>query len=160
MKFLLLFFTITFHGQILHHQMLSSQGSSKQTQDSFIIQQTIGQQSPTGTAVGKTYTVMQGFQQSLWHTYITPDNVDHIDNITVLTYPNPFTENINFQFSKPVTNIISIYVFDLLGRLIYEKKKNAVNSVLTIDLTQLPTSEYLIRLNTTNLNYYAKIIKQ
>lgn len=157
---LLLLFSITFHAQVLHHDMLSSQGISTKTSNGLIVRQTIGQQSLTGTSGNKEYVVMQGFQQSLWGKYIASNNVDAIEGITATTYPNPFTETINFQFSKPVTDEISISIFDVLGRLIYEQKKKAINTILTIDLASLPTSEYLVRLNTTNLNYYTKIIKQ
>jgi hypothetical protein len=160
MKYLLLLFSITFQGQVLHHQMLSSQGLSTKTLNGLIISQTVGQQSLTGTSANKDYAVMQGFQQSLWGKYIASNNVEAIEGIKTTTYPNPFTETINFQFSKPVTDIISISIFDVLGRLIYEQKKKSINNILTIDLASLPTSEYLIRLSTTNLNYYTKIIKQ
>jgi hypothetical protein len=160
MKYLLLLFSITFQGQVLHHQMLSSQGLSTKMPDGLIIKQTVGQQSLTGTSTNKNYVVMQGFQQSLWSKYIASSNIDSIENIKTTTYPNPFTETINFQFSKPIADIISISIFDVLGRLVYEQKKKAINTILTIDLASLPTSEYLIRLSTTNLNYYTKIIKQ
>ena len=160
MKYLLLLFSVSFYGQVLHHQMISSQGASTKTADGLIIKQTIGQQSLIGTSGNKNYVVMQGFQQSLWGKYIASNNVETIEGIVTTTYPNPFTETINFQFSKPVADIISISVFDVLGRLVYEQKQNAVNSILTIDLNTLPTSQYLVRLSATNLNYYTKIIKQ
>lgn len=159
MKYLLLLFSITFQGQVLHHQMLSSQGISTKTPDGLIIRQTVGQQSLTGTSGNKEYVVMQGYQQSLWGTYIASNHVDAIEGIATTTYPNPFTQNINFQFSKPVTDAISISVFDVMGRLVYEQDKKAVNNILSIDLSGLPTSEYLIRLRAANLNFYTKIIK-
>ncbi|MFV5692095.1 T9SS type A sorting domain-containing protein [Flavobacterium sp. LT1R49] len=160
MKYLLIFFTVTFQGQVLHHQMLSSQAQSTKIPDGLIIKQTIGQQSLTGTSANKNYVVMQGFQQSLWGKYIASNNIDAIEDIKTLTYPNPFREIINFQFSKPVVEIISISIFDILGRLVYEQKEKVDSNILTINLARLPTSEYLVRLNTTNLNYYTKIIKQ
>lgn len=159
MKYLLLLFSITFQGQVLHHQMLSSQGVTTKTPDGLIVRQTIGQQSLTGTSGTKEYVVMQGFQQSLWGKYIASNHMA-IDDIETTTYPNPFTETINFRFSKPITDDMTISVFDLSGRLIYEQKKKPVNSILSIDLAKVPTSEYLIRLSTTTFKFYAKIIKQ
>lgn len=160
MKYLLLLFSITFQGQVLHHQMLSSQGVSTKTPNGLIIRQTVGQQSLTGTSGNKDYVVMQGFQQNLWGKYIASNTIDAIDTIKMTTYPNPFTETINFQFSKPVADVITISIFDFLGRLIYEQNRTAVSDILTIDLSGLPTSEYLIRLKTKTLNYYTKIIKK
>jgi hypothetical protein len=156
MRYLLIFFTVTFHGQVLHHQMLSSQGTSKKLPDGIVITQTIGQQSLTGNSIGNA-VVIQGFQQSLWSNYIVSN--DKIE-ITTLTYPNPFTETVNFQFSEPIIDLITISVFDILGRLIFEQKKASVNNILTINLAQLSRSEYLVRLNASKFTSYTKIIKK
>ncbi len=160
MRYLLLLFSITFHGQVLHHQMLSSQGQTTKMPNGLVVKQTIGQQSITGSSTNKDYVVIQGFQQSYWSKYITSNKIDAVEGVNTITYPNPFTETINFQFSKPITEDISIYIFDILGRLIYEQNKKIDNDILTVDLARLPTSEYLVRIKATNLNYYTKIIKQ
>lgn len=155
MKYLLILFTVTFQGQVLHHQMLSSQGQSIRMPDGLIIKQTIGQQSVTGNSIGNTI-VIQGFQQSLWSNYIASN--DKIE-ITTLTFPNPFTETVNFQFSQSMPNQITVYVYDLIGRLVFEKKEVIKDLILTINLSKLPQSEYLVRLQTIKFNYYTKIIK-
>lgn len=160
MRYLLLLFSLAFQAQVVHHQMISSQGASVKTSDGLLIRQTVGQQSLTGISINKDYVVMQGFQQSLWGSYISSNNVDAVEGIITTTYPNPFTQNINFQFSKPVMGEISIAVFDVLGRLIYEQNKKAINNVLTVDLSGLPISEYLLYLRTKDLHYYTKIIKK
>ena len=159
MKYIILLFSITFHGQVLHHQMLSSQAKSMQIADGLVVKQTVGQQSITGSSSNK-YVVMQGFQQSLWGKYIASNAFEMPEDIKTTVYPNPFTETINFKFSKPITDVLSILIFDTMGRLIYDQKQKVNNQILTIDLTILPTSEYLLRLNTPNLNYYTKIIKK
>lgn len=160
MKYFLLIFSITFQGQVLHHQMLSSQGQTTKTSPGLLIKQTIGQQSITGNSTQKDYVVVQGYQQGLWANYIAANKVDVIEGIRTIAYPNPFTEMIHFQFSKPITDEISISIFDILGRLIYEEKKKIDTTILTVDLARLPTSEFLVRLTANNFNYYAKIIKQ
>jgi hypothetical protein len=159
-KYLLLLSSITFYGQTLHHQMISSQGASTKTPDGFIVRQTIGQQSLSGTAANKDYIIMQGFQQSFWGKHIASNNIYAIEGIKTTTYPNPFTQIVNFQFSKPVTDLVFLYVFDAFGRLVYEQNKPAINDVLSIDLSKLPTSSYLIHLKSNNLIYYTKIIKK
>ena len=155
MRYLLIFFTVTFHGQVLHHQMLSSQGISKKMPTGSLITQTIGQQSLNGTS-SKNYVVMQGFQQSLWGKYISSNAVN---DIKITTYPNPFISTINFELSKPITGLINVNVFDLSGHLIFDQKIKPNNKILTIDLPLLPSSQYLVRLNAPNFNYYTKIIK-
>jgi len=155
MRYLLIFFTITFHGQVLHHQMFSSQGMSKKMPNGTVVRQTIGQQSVTGTS-SNNYVIMQGFQQSYWGKYISSNTVD---DIKVTTYPNPFISTVNFELSKPIIGLINMNVFDLSGHLIFEEKIIPNNNILTIDLPALPSSEYLVRLNALNFNYYTKIIK-
>lgn len=160
MKYLLLLFTITFQGQTLHHQMLSAQGTSTKTSSGLLVSQTVGQQSITGTSSSNDFVVMQGFQQSLWAKYIASNKIDVVEGISTITYPNPFTDYINFQFSKAIADEISISIFDILGRLVYQETKKIDNNILTIDLARLPTSQFLVRLNTNDLNYYTKITKQ
>lgn len=155
MRYLFILFSIPFYGQILHHQMLSSQGVTTKTSDGYIISQTIGQQSAIGNSNNGS-VVIQGFQQSLWGTYIASNAKTEI---STQTYPNPFSEIVNFQFSQLMPNQITVYVFDINGRLVFEKKETIDNSILTINLSNLPQSEYLVRLQATNFNYYTKIIK-
>ena len=60
---LLLFATTTVSAQ-LHHQMLSSQGSTSKTNNGVMVTQTIGQQSAIGNFTNKGFDIGQGFQQS------------------------------------------------------------------------------------------------
>lgn len=155
MRFLLVFFTITFHGQVLHHEMISSQGATQKTTNGLIVKQTIGQKTLTGTS-GSKYIVMQGFQQSAWGKYISSNAPE---GIRTTTYPNPFVEAVNFQFSQVIAELITINIYDLSGRLIFEQKNKLNDTILTINLARLPSSEYLVRLQTTKFSYYTKIIK-
>ncbi len=156
MKYLLLLFSVSFYGQVLHHQMLSSQGTTNKTAEGYIISQTIGQQSVIGNS-NKDPVVIQGFQQSKWNGYIAANLKTEI---TVLTYPNPFSDLINFEFLDPIDEEISIYIFDVAGRLIHKQKETLNNSVLTIQLSKLPKSEYLVQLRSISMTYYTKIIKK
>jgi hypothetical protein len=160
MKLLLLVFLFSFstlYSQELHHQMLSAQGASKELSNGIYVSQTIGQQSVIGnyTKDGKTYG--QGYQQSVWSKYISTNTNN---TITTVTYPNPFVSTINFQFSQAINEPISVSVFDIRGRLIFSQEKQASGNILTIDLPNLASSNYLVRLSTTNYTYYTQILKQ
>jgi hypothetical protein len=159
MKYLLLLFSCTFYGQVLHHQMLSSQGATQELPGGIIIKQTIGQQSLIGTSSGDNI-VMQGFQQSLWGKYIASSKTVDLSGVNISTYPNPFTETVHFKFSEPITDVVTISVFDILGRLLYQQEKTAINSILSIDLGRLPSTKFLVRLQTPKVNYYTQIIKK
>jgi len=154
-----IFFALTLNSfsQDLHHQMLSSQGTSKTLPNGIFVSQTIGQQSVIGnyTKDGKTYG--QGYQQSVWSKYISTNSNNAI---TTVTYPNPFISSINFQFSQPIKEPISFSIFDIRGRLIFTQEKQASGNILTIDLPNLASSNYLVRLSTPNYTYYTQILKQ
>ena len=155
MKYLLLLFSVSFYGQVLHHQMISSQGATKKLSNGYTISQTIGQQSAIGNS-NKDAVVIQGFQQSLWSSHIASNEKTEI---VVLTYPNPFTDLLHFQFSNLIKDEIVVYVFDISGLLVHQEKGKLENAILTINLLKLPRSEYLVQLRSMTMTYYTKIIK-
>ena len=159
MKYLVCIFlalALNSYSQNLHHQMLSSQGKSTILSNGMLVSQTIGQQSAIGNHTNGV-TVGQGFQQSHWAKYVNSNVVAHI---TTTTYPNPFITTVNFQFSQPIKETIEIAVFDIRGRLIFQDKKRATESILTVELPQLASSNYLVRLTAPNYTYYSQILKQ
>ena len=150
-------YTITSYSQDLHHQMLSSQGDSKQLPNGMYVSQTIGQQSVIGnyTKDGKTYG--QGYQQSVWSKYIQST----VNNpITTVTYPNPFVSNINFQFSQLIKEQIKMELFDVRGRLVFQTEQMPTDNLLTVALPNLASSNYLVKLTASNYTYYTQILKQ
>jgi hypothetical protein len=161
MKIKLLFFILlnfSAFSQSLHHQMLSAQGNCTQLPNGVYISQTIGQQSVIGNYTSKGISYGQGYQQSIWIKYLNQNGT--LSSITTTTYPNPFVQTINFQFSKSLSDLISIMVFDIRGRVIYEESKKAIDNRLTIELPQLASSNYLVKLSSTNYIYFTQIIKQ
>jgi hypothetical protein len=150
-------YTITSYSQDLHHQMLSSQGASKELPNGMYVSQTIGQQSVIGnyTKDGKTYG--QGYQQSVWSKYIQST----VNNpITTVTYPNPFVLTINFQFSQPIKERIKMELFDVRGRLVFQTEQLPTDNLLTVELPNLASSNYLVKLTASNYTYYTQILKQ
>ena len=161
MRIFIALFLVSFssiYSQTLHHQMLSAQGTSTTLSNGVFVSQTIGQQSVIGNYTKDGVTYGQGFQQSAWSKYIKQN--DALSSITTTTYPNPFVQTINFQFSKPITDLISVMIFDIRGRLIYQESKLAVENILTIELPQLASSNYLVKLSASNYTYYTQILKQ
>lgn len=155
MKYILLLFTATFQGQILHHQMLSSQGDTKKLSNGIVVKQTIGQQSNIGNS-HSDYAIIQGFQQSFWSEYIT---LNYYSNIKTATHPNPFINTLNFEFSEPINQLIHVYIFDINGRLVFEKSQKPNDKILTFDVAIMSGHEFLVKLQSDNFIYYTKIIK-
>jgi hypothetical protein len=146
-----------FYGQNLHHQMLSSQGAGVELYNGIYVSQTVGQQSVIGNSTKNGYSIGQGYQQSVWSKYIGSNEKSAV---TTITYPNPFVNNVNFQFSRPINDVISIAIFDIRGRLVFQQEKKANETIVTIEIGQLPASNYLVRLSSKNYRHYTQIIKQ
>jgi hypothetical protein len=136
--------------------MLSAQGKSVVIANGMLVSQSIGQQSATGN-YKNGYVIGQGFQQSNWGKLI---NKNKTTIISTITYPNPFLSTINFQFSQIITDKIMVVVFDVRGRLVYQQESRATGNILTIELPQLPASNYLVLLTAPNYKYYSQILKQ
>ena len=155
-QLLLLFIGFSVHSQKLHHQMLSAQGGSNLLSSRILIKHTIGQQSTIGNYNISNVFVGQGFQQSLISKPI-PNSLKN--EITTITYPNPFVDQIHFQFSKPVIGSITITIFDILGRLVYKEQKEATQNILTLYNLQFSQNEYLVKLSASNYSYTTQIIQ-
>ena len=141
--------------QQLHHEMISAQGGSVITQNGQLVRYTVGQQSVTGTT-SNGYIVQQGFQQSNWGKILEQNTI----SVTTIAYPNPFVNEINFSFSTSPGEKISAYVFDILGRLVYSEEVKNENNSIKLNLLQLSTAEYLVKLSSDKFVYSAKIIKK
>jgi hypothetical protein len=160
MKLLPLLFILSFgsiQSQELHHQALSSQGTSKVLSNGVYVSQTIGQQSVIGnyTNQGKTYG--QGFQQSTWSKYVKSSSNNPISTVA---YPIPFLNYINFQFSEPINERIHLELFDVRGRLVFQTDQLPTGNLLTIEMPILASTNYLVKLSATNYTYYTQILKQ
>lgn len=136
--------------------MVSSQGSSNLLSSGILVKQTIGQQSTIGNYKFQGAIVGQGFQQS---RISNPGISSLVNSILTTTYPNPFVDRINFLFSKPVSGLITITIFDVLGRLIHTEQKEASQNILTLDNLNFPQSDYLVKLSALNYNYSTQIIQ-
>lgn len=151
---LFLFITLSGFSQTLHHQMLSSQGTSTTVGD-LKVSQTIGQQSVIGNYRGTEVLVGQGFQQSrLMKTVKAP-----IIKVVTTTYPNPFIDHINFEFSSLVSGPIKFALYDIMGRLVAYQEKSATDTILTISELSLAEGEYFVKLSAKNYNYSTNLLK-
>jgi hypothetical protein len=109
----------------------------------------------TGTTKGDLIT-QQGFQQSKWREIITTNNIVRVNTTT---YPNPFEEIVNFQFSQPVGEQVSLLIFDILGRQVYFNTIPVVENKIIANLQELQCAEYFVKLSNNSFTYHTKIIK-
>jgi hypothetical protein len=149
------FFTTLSFSQKLHHQMISVQGGNAITQSGVVVKYTIGQQSVTGTKTGNVI-IQQGFQQSNWDKIIATNNVVLINTTT---YPNPYVDIINFQFSQAIGDSVSLLIFDVLGRQVYANSFQVMENKIVVNLQELQSAEYFVQLSNNMFTYHTKIIK-
>jgi len=134
--------------------MLSSQGTST-TVGVLKVSQTIGQLSVIGNYRGTDLIVGQGFQQShLMKTIKSP-----VITVVTTTYPNPFIDHINFEFSSVISGPIKFSLYDVLGRLVASEEKRATDTLLTISELSLAEGQYFVKLSAKNYNYSTNLLK-
>ena len=98
----------------LHHQMLSSQGSTSKTTSGVVVTQTIGQQSVAGNYTSKDHQIGQGYQQANWSRIITEGTSPEFQ---ALIYPNPFSSIVMIQHDSK--DDITITIYDTAGKLVF-----------------------------------------
>ena len=155
LKILFILFACNAHSQTLHHQMISAQGGNAVTNSGIVVKYTIGQQSVSGTKTGNVI-VQQGFQQSNWNKIIAANN-EVIINTT--TFPNPYVDIINFQFSHSIGENVSLSVYDVLGRQVYSNMLQVFDNKTSVNLQGLQSAEYFVQLSNNTFTYHTKIIK-
>lgn len=151
---LLLFATTTVSAQ-LHHQMLSSQGSTSKTNSGVIATQTIGQQSVTGNYEINYFKFGKGFQQANWGRIIIEGTSPEFE---VTIHPNPFSSIINIQHNSE--DDINVNIFDTAGKLVYKDLLNVTGPNHSINLETLSSGVYLVNLKSNQLTYFTKLIKE
>ena len=139
----------------LHHQMISSQGSTNIT-EGIVVTQTIGQQSIIGNSEVAGLAFGQGFQQSIWTRLINSND----QNFMAEYYPNPFFDQVTFRFTNMSDEIITIDIFDVAGKQVYSKRKNVIEDKLILQLDNLSDGSYLVRLYNEKKIFYTKLIKK
>ena len=160
MKLALLFLltgciSASLYAQNIHHQMTSSQGASVHLSNNLKVQQTIGQQSVIGNYVGSAFSVGQGFQQGRIAKSKGPSAL----NIQIMTFPNPFTSKINFQFSASIDGLIKISIYDITGRVVLNSEKELLNNMISLENLNFPDGQYIVKLSAINFNHTTNLIK-
>lgn len=144
--------------QILHHQMLSSQGATVHLDNGFIITQTVGQIGVLGAFSDNSFKGIQGFQQLSKVKYELVLDLKLNPNIRV--YPNPFYSTFNVIVPDiKIGDSVLVNVFDLEGRILYSKEEVVLDETIRIDLGSLPVSNYLLNILYKNQKFNTKIIK-
>ncbi len=83
--------------------------------------------------------------------------VDDIFTNNFKLYPNPFSDNIKFQFTDDFNNL-QVSIFDVLGKLLLVKQVTQQNSVVNVN--NLSQGVYILRVNQNEKSRSFKVIKR
>lgn len=144
--------------QEVHHQMISSYGSSVELENGTYISHTFGQLSPIGQKNIDNAQIIQGFQQPNWDSLIATNQINNNEDVTI--FPNPVIDYLSVKFSNSETGKLKFLILDIQGKLILKGEIDINSFRSSIDMTQIPKGAYLLYITNENLNLYKKIIKK
>jgi Secretion system C-terminal sorting domain len=144
-------------GQKIHHQAIASQGINTKITNGMKVSQSVGQvNAAVGNYKNSKLFIGQGYIQSYG---IAKNNLTIQEVITMLIYPNPVMDIVNFKFSSEIGTIVTLDLFDNRGRLIIHQQVEPNDNSFTYDLSELAQGVYFAKIETTNQTFSTKILK-
>ena len=136
---------------------ISNSGSSTQTNNKYIVQQSVGQISPIGLKETNEHTVRQGFiQPAQLRRMLAASNAA---DLLVSIFPNPTTDKITIAFNELVTGKVLLSIYDQTGKLVMEENKEG-QAELSYSLIKLAVGNYFVKVNTATKEFVTQISKQ
>jgi len=136
---------------------ISNGGSSVETINKNLVQQSIGQSSPVGLQHTSKQFVRQGFiQPSQLKRMLAASTAT---DLSVNVFPNPTTDEIILAFKELVTGKVILSVYDQVGKLVMEENREG-QVELSYSLAILAVGNYFVKVNTSTKEYVTQIAKQ
>ena len=136
---------------------ISNSGSSTQTNNKYIVQQSVGQISPIGLKETNEHTVRQGFIQPAQLKRMLAASI--AADLMVSVYPNPTTDKLTIAFKELITGKVIFAIYDQMGKLVMEEDRES-EFKLTYSLVNLAVGNYFVKVNTATKEYVTQIAKQ
>lgn len=151
-----LFFSVQLMAQSLKQEVIASAGGYN-VNGNFTISWTLGETIiPTFTSQDGTLILTHGFQQNLIITAIN-ENLD--TPVKVKIYPNPASSIVTIQFEAATDKEILLYILDTQGKLIKTDRIEESTLEKNIDLEDLPSGVYYLRMIKGNMVNVYKVVK-
>tara|TARA_B110000003_G_scaffold77001_1_gene78599 strand:- start:157 stop:651 length:495 start_codon:yes stop_codon:yes gene_type:complete len=136
---------------------ISNTGSSVETINKNLVQQSVGQSSPMGLQQTSKHIVRQGFiQPTQLKLMLAASNPA---DLLVSVYPNPTTDKITLAFNELVTGKVILSIYDQMGKLVIQENREG-QAELSYSLANLAVGNYFIKVNTATKEYVTQILKQ
>ncbi|MCF6307834.1 MAG: T9SS type A sorting domain-containing protein [Flavobacteriaceae bacterium] len=152
-------FSFSISAQNSQRSSLGNSGSSIEITDSentYYISQSIGQNSVTGTLINGDKVIRQGYQQPPTSVKVVADSNSDLE---ASVFPNPVDTFITVQFSEVLKNSINVVIYDISGKRILNTTENPIQS-FNIDMSSFSSGVYLLTIVSGNKKYTAQLIKK
>jgi uncharacterized membrane protein affecting hemolysin expression len=136
---------------------ISNTGSSVETINKNLVQQSVGQSSSTGLQQTSKHIVRQGFIQPTQLKRILA--ASNAADLLVSVHPNPTTDKITLAFNELVTGKVILSIYDQMGKLVIQENREG-QAELSYSLDNLAVGNYFIKVNTATKEYVTQISKQ
>jgi hypothetical protein len=160
-RFLFFLFFVLLSGQTmsqqLHHQMLSSMGSTSVASNGLIVLQTVGQQSVVGTKSSSNLLIQQGFQHSMIAKYFPFAN---LNKVTTIIYPNPFKDKVTVNFSEMIPGDMTVDLYNMFGVVIFKYRVKDSPLTMSYNFDYLSSGSYVLQIKAANYLFTKTLIKQ
>jgi hypothetical protein len=121
---------------------------------SYLVQQSIGQESVIGLFKPGTNVLIQGF--------IRPNSRSHSSTKSPLAtsiFPNPFYDRFTIEIEESIILSSDIIITDMMGRTVYNEKCSDRQRCV-IDAGDLSPGHYILKISTSKKIHTAKLTKQ
>ena len=155
---MMMFFAFSVGAQQIKQDVIASAGGFNVASGSSIsISWTLGETIiPTFTSQDGTLIITHGFQQKL---IITAVEENILNPVKVSIYPNPASEVINIQFDTPTDGEISLFLINNQGSLVKTGQIETATTNKEINMQDLPSGIYYLRLTKGKLVNVYKVVK-
>ena len=138
----------------LRNQTISSIGGTNKTNSNIVVTHSVGQVGIVGKVLMNNKNIIQGFQQPFWGKIISKQNSPEFK---VKIFPVPFDKDITIQY--PNAKEMNVFIFDITGKVIYNSTLLFKEANQKINLEKLSAGVYLVKVQSKELSYFTKIIK-
>lgn len=73
-------------------------------------------------------------------------SIEKMELASLKLYPNPITTYATIKFSENVSNLVSISIYDMLGKQIFNKKGRPSNNTLTVSRENIESGIYIMKI--------------
>lgn len=144
--------------EIMRSTVSASGGTSQITvgEQTFVVQQSVGQQSIIGTRESQSTIYRQGFiQPPIAVAIINKED----QTLQASLFPNPFESNLYIIFEEAIKGMVNVELFDLNGRLVWQSSENVDGQRMELTFGFLASASYVLRVVHANKSFNATLVK-